>query len=227
MQAELPQLLTRDRMRTNRRTRPTPLGRRRRRLHHHLRQPPRPPRTQQPGIGSILHDRRQVLEQRRIRDSHLLGVIDHQPLRELQEQRLHRAALQARLLVQHDHRRLQPIQRITLRRRRPQRHHRSIDLLFEQAEHQLVLPVEVLVEAPQRLLRTINHLLHRELGRVLLGNDLPRRVQEPLHPLRRPQPRRLRRAINRPLPPRRLLLLLAIARHPAPCTPRLRQNHLA
>ena len=57
------------------------------------------------------------------------------------------------------------------------------DGLLEQREHQLVLAVEVLVEAAQRLLRPVDDLLDREVGRAPLVDQLERGVEEALHPL--------------------------------------------
>ena len=60
---------------------------------------------------------------------------------------------------------------------------RLADRLLEQREEQLVLAVEVLVEAAQRLLRPVDDLLDRELGRALLVDQLERGVEEALDAL--------------------------------------------
>ena len=60
---------------------------------------------------------------------------------------------------------------------------RFADRLLEQREQQLVLAVEVLVEAAQRLLRPVDDLLDRELGRALLVDQRERGVEEPLDAL--------------------------------------------
>ncbi len=60
---------------------------------------------------------------------------------------------------------------------------RLADGLFEQGEEELVLPVEVLVKAPQRLLRAIDHLLDGELGRPFFVDQLKCRIQETLDAL--------------------------------------------
>ena len=57
------------------------------------------------------------------------------------------------------------------------------DGFLEQGEHQFVLAVEVLVEAAQRLLRPVDDLLDRELGRAFLVDQLERGIEEALHPL--------------------------------------------
>ena len=81
---------------------------------------------------------------------------------------------------------------------------RLADRLLEQREQQLVLAVEVLVEAAQRLLRPVDHLLDRELGRALLVDELERGVEEPLDALLGPRPGGVQAARDRPLAPRGL-----------------------
>ena len=78
---------------------------------------------------------------------------------------------------------------------------RLAHLLFEQGEQELVLAVEVLVEAAQRLLRAVDHLLHGELGRALLADDLAGRVQELLHPHGRALTCRAGRALDGTIAP--------------------------
>src|SRR5437667_12475969 len=46
------------------------------------------------------------------------------------------------------------------------------DGVFEQCQEELVLAVEVLVEATQRLLRAVDDLLDREVGAALLVDEL-------------------------------------------------------
>ena len=55
--------------------------------------------------------------------------------------------------------------------------------LLEQGEQQLVFPVEVLIEGAQRLLRTVNDLLDREVSRALLVDEREGSVEECLDPL--------------------------------------------
>ena len=78
---------------------------------------------------------------------------------------------------------------------------RLADRLLEQREQQLVLAVEVLVEAAQRLLRAVDDLLDRELGRALLVDQLERGVEEPLHALLGPRAGRVQAARDRTLAP--------------------------
>ena len=75
---------------------------------------------------------------------------------------------------------------------------RDTHLLLEQGEQELVLAVEVLVEAAQRLARPVDDLLHGEVDRSLLGDDLARRVEELLDPRRRSLPGGPGRAFDRP-----------------------------
>jgi hypothetical protein len=77
--------------------------------------------------------------------------------------------------------------------------------VLEQRQQQLVLAVEVLVEAAQRLAGDVDDLLHGEVGRALVGDDRLRGVEEPLDPLLGPELRRPRRPLDRPLLPRRLV----------------------
>src|SRR5262249_5974686 len=63
------------------------------------------------------------------------------------------------------------------------------------------LAVEVLVEAAQRLLRPLDDLLDRELGRALLVDQLEGRVEKALDALFGPRPRRVEAAGDRPLAP--------------------------
>ena len=60
---------------------------------------------------------------------------------------------------------------------------RFTDGLLEQGEHELVLAVEVLVEAAERLLRAVDDFLDGELGRALLVDELERGVEEALRAL--------------------------------------------
>ena len=62
---------------------------------------------------------------------------------------------------------------------------RLADALLEEREEQLVLALEVLVEPSQRLLRAIDDLLDRELGRAPLVDQRERRIQESLNALLR------------------------------------------
>ena len=60
--------------------------------------------------------------------------------------------------------------------------------VFEQRQQQLVLTVELQVEAPQGLPGPIHHLLDGEIGAALLGDDRLGGVEEALHALFREQP---------------------------------------
>jgi hypothetical protein len=55
--------------------------------------------------------------------------------------------------------------------------------LLEQRKEQLVLAVEVLVEAAQGLLRPVDDLLDREVGAALLVDQLEGRIEVPLDAL--------------------------------------------
>jgi signal transduction histidine kinase len=57
---------------------------------------------------------------------------------------------------------------------------RLADALLEQREQELVLAIEIMVEAAQRLLRAVDDLLDRELARAGLVDQLERGIQEPL-----------------------------------------------
>src|SRR5438270_2149246 len=64
--------------------------------------------------------------------------------------------------------------------------------LLEQGEQQLLLPSEVLVEAPERLAGLLDHVLHREvLTRRAVAQQLEGGVDEALHPALGPHPRRI------------------------------------
>ena len=105
-------------------------------------------------------------------------------------------------LVEPDRERVQALQRFGLRLD----HGAQVvggfaDRLFEQREQELVLAVEVLVEAAHRLLRPVDHLLDRELGRALLVDQLERGVEEALDPLLRTRARAVEAARDGSLPP--------------------------
>src|SRR4029077_6970924 len=82
---------------------------------------------------------------------------------------------------------------------------RLADGLLEEGEEQLILAVEVLVEPAQRLLRPVDDLLDRELGRPLIVDELERRVEEALDALLGPRACRVQAARDRPLPPGRFV----------------------
>ena len=114
---------------------------------------------------------------------------DEQPLGELEEQRLLRHLRRARRVRTGSCTdALETVERIAVDGLPLDPGDRLAHLLLEQREEELVLAVEVLVEAAQRLLRTVDDLLHGELGRALLADDLACRVQELLH-ARRPRAR--------------------------------------
>ncbi len=86
--------------------------------------------------------------------------------------------------------------------------------LFEQREEQLVLAVEVLVEASQRLLRLIEDLLDGEVGRPLLVDQRERGIQESLDALLGARPGRVQAAGNRPpAPGRHVRVIGSFVRH--------------
>ena len=91
------------------------------------------------------------------------------------------------------------------------------DGLLEQREQQLVLAVEVLVEAAQRLLRPFDDLLDRELGRALLVDQLERGVDEPLRPLLGAGAGRAQAARQCAFPPRGLTPLPRVLRPVGSC----------
>ena len=108
-------------------------------------------------------------------------MCDEQALGELEEQRLLGHLGGRAQVVQLHHCPPQPVERIADGGHPPDTGDGLAHLLFEQREQELVLAVEVLVEAAQRLLRPVDDLLDRELGRALLVDDLAGRVQELLH----------------------------------------------
>jgi hypothetical protein len=73
--------------------------------------------------------------------------------------------------------------------------------VLEQGEQELVLPVELQVEAPQRLAGAVHDLLDGEVRAALFDDDRLRRVEEPLNALRRAQFRGLDRPLHGPLLP--------------------------
>ncbi len=168
------------------------------------------PGRQQAGGARLLGHRHDVLEQRCVRVGDVGGVGHEEPLGELEEQRLLRHAGRGAQLVEHEHRLLQAVERITVDRDLLDPGDRLAHLLLEQREEQLVLAVEVLVEAAQRLLRPVDDLLHRELGRPLLGDDLAGGVQELLDPDRRSLPSGTGRSFDRTIAPDRVAVRIVI-----------------
>ena len=136
---------------------------------------------------------------RRVARQQLLGEVDHHPGR---RQRLHRRlARQGRAAdpVVLDDEPVDALERIGL----------LVDLgveelrrgahgLLEQGQEQLVLAAEVLVEEPQRLARTLDHLVHREVTpRLALGHELERGIEESLETVLGPGPGGEERARHR------------------------------
>jgi hypothetical protein len=81
------------------------------------------------------------------------------------------------------HEAVQALERIVLRRDPlPQVLGGGPDRLFEQGQEELVLAPEVLVEAAERLTRTIDHLLDREVLARARIEELDGGVEEALHP---------------------------------------------
>ena len=89
--------------------------------------------------------------------------------------------------------------------------------VLEQGQQQLVLAVEVLVEAAQRLAGDVDDLLHGEVGGALVGDDGLRGVEEPLDPLLGAELSRPGRPLDRPLLPGRLIT--TCGRQSRPCSP--------
>ena len=73
--------------------------------------------------------------------------------------------------------------------------------LLEQGQDELVLAVEVLVETAQRLLRALDDLLDREIGRAVLVDELEGRVEDALHPFLGARAGRVEAASDRVLAP--------------------------
>ena len=140
------------------------------------------------------------------------GVVDGELDRELHDRAaVVCAALAGRVgrvapLVQPDRERAEPVDRIGLGLDDGDEvFGRLAHRLLEEREEQLVLAVEVLVEAAQRLLRAVDDLLDRELGRALLVDQLERGVEEALDPLFGAGPGGVQAPRDRPLPPGRLV----------------------
>src|SRR5207244_9468610 len=77
---------------------------------------------------------------------------------------------------------------------------------------QLVLAVEVLVEAAQRLLRTVDDLLDRELGRAALVDQLEGGIEEALNALLRARPSGAQALRDGPMTPRGRALVIGFIR---------------
>src|SRR5205085_7312396 len=76
------------------------------------------------------------------------------------------------------------------------------DGLLEERQQQLLLPAEVLVEAPQRLPRLLDHVLDGEvLPRLAVAQQLEGGVDEALHAVLGPHPCRVERSGHSLLPP--------------------------
>ena len=85
---------------------------------------------------------------------------------------------------------VQPLERVGLRRQHlVEMHDRRTDGVLEEREEQLVLAVEILVEAAQRLAGALDDLLDREVVAVL--HEVECRVEEALDPGLGPCPRRV------------------------------------
>jgi hypothetical protein len=69
--------------------------------------------------------------------------------------------------------------------------------ILEEGKRELVLSVEVLVEAAQRLPRAVDDLLDGEVGRALVRDDGPRGVRSRSRSRRTGRPVRVRRARSR------------------------------
>ncbi len=78
------------------------------------------------------------------------------------------------------------------------------DRLLEQGEQQLGLAVEVLVEPAERLLRPVDDLLDRELGRALLVDERERGIEKALDAALGARAGRVQAARDRTLAPRGL-----------------------
>ncbi len=86
--------------------------------------------------------------------------------------------------------------------------------VFEQGEQELVLAVEVLVEAAQRLAGAVDDFLNGEVGGALFGDDGLGGVQEPLDALLGAQLGGPGRPFHRPLLPGRLITRPRSQPHP-------------
>ena len=129
---------------------------------------------------------------RRHRRGQTLGILERELHRELRDRdAVVGATLAARPerlapLVETDREGAQSLERLGLGLHgRAEILERLADALLEEREEQLVLAVEVLVEPSQRLLRAIDDLLDRELGRAPLVDQRERRIQESLDALLR------------------------------------------
>ena len=146
-----------------------------------------------------------------------LGVLDRELQRELRDRNaVVRSALAARPerlapFVETDREGAQPLERFGFGLDGlAEVLERLADDLLEQREQQLVLAVEVLVEPAQRLLRAIDDLLDRELGRALLVDQAERRVHQPLDALLGARARSAQAARDRPLTPTRRIAFLRV-----------------
>ncbi len=124
------------------------------------------PGRSSPAVGGRFDDRGDVLDDRRIRGGDIVGVVDHQALGELGEERLLRDPAGRAELVQQQHGFAEAVERVAGRGGLADAIEEWIHLRFEEGEQQLVLAVEVLVEAPQRLLGAVDDLLDGELDRT-------------------------------------------------------------
>ncbi len=73
--------------------------------------------------------------------------------------------------------------------------------LLVHRHQQMLLALERLVEAAERLLRTLHDLLHREVESALLVDQVGRGVEEPLHPMLHPHSGGVERAGHRLVSP--------------------------
>ncbi len=172
------------------------------------------------GVDELAHHPRDG----RHRRLHPLGMVDGELHRELHDRPAVVRGTLARLLrriaplVQPDRERAELVDRVGRRLDdEPQVVGGFAHGLLEQREQQLVLAVEVLVEAAQRLLRPVDDLLDRELGRALLVDQREGGVEEALDPLLGPGAGGVEAPRHRSLAPGRLVRRSSPGSRPPPC----------
>src|ERR1700738_4475582 len=132
-------------------------------------------------------------------------VRHQQPRSEIGEQRSLRVGVGPRGLEPQLDRDLQSLERIRMTfGGRPDLFGGPAQGVFEKSEQELMLAIELQVEAPQRLAGPVHDLLDGEVSSALFDDDGLGGVQEPLNALRWPQLWLLDRPFDRPLLPGRL-----------------------
>src|SRR5882757_3693763 len=137
-----------------------------------------------------------------MRNVDLRGMRYKQAWSEVSEQRPLRGRVGSRGLEQQRYGDFEAFEGVFLARRRgTDLLGRAAQRILEQGEQELVLTVELQVEASQRLARPVDDLLDREVGAALLDDDRLCRVKETLNALSGPELRCLDRSLNRALLP--------------------------